>query len=886
MPVVRWWSLHLSSNKAIPGVSTKNSVIQSLLLPVGAIFFISVLVVGYLWTSSEFRKLDEENQRYESEYLENQKVVLRAEVQRVKSLLLREKANAESQLKSSLKERIDDAYMIASSIYERSKNRYSDDVIQHMIIAALQDMRLKDDGYYFITTLDGEMKLYPPDDSVMGRSARDAFNANGGDVVFRMGELAKQQKEGFISYPWARAGYVGEQHRKFSYIKRFKPYDWVIGTGAYLDNFEEEIKHQIFRKVSEFSYGTREEGYFFINSYEGDLFVTNGQYFAGKKNIWDVEDARGQKVVQANAALAKQNPEGGFSTYFWKKNTGEVAEKISYVLGMDEWGIFIGSGAYLDTVRHELKRRESLLAEQVKVRIYSAASVLGIALLVVLAAMWLIGHRLARNIRLIQCSFEHSATSRQHIDIEDVYFDEFRSLAASANDMIDGLNQQAEELRHRVLHDQLTSLPNRLQGASHLNQMIERSINTQAVVALLFIDLDNFKEINDTLGHSAGDELLQKVSLRLQRVVREEDIVARLGGDEFTVITGLLNERADAAVIADKLLSAFQKPFSIESTELHVTASIGISMFPDDGLDAEILLRNADSAMYEAKRDGRNGFRFYTPDMTVEVRQRVMMMDELREAIEKQQFLLHFQPQVCLTTGEVIGAEALVRWMHPEKGLIPPNDFIPYAESSGQIAQIGEWVLMEACTKMSEWRAQGYSLRKVAVNISNQQLRRKSLVMLVKQALADTGCQPETLELEITESTLMQNPEDMVEELVQLKALGVSLAIDDFGTGYSSLSYLKQLPINKLKIDRSFVRDLDVDENDRAITRAIIALGKSLNLTVIAEGVEYASQVSFLASEQCEQIQGYLYSKPLPEEEFLVYLKEHKSRREEMAEWI
>ena len=467
-----------------------------------------------------------------------------------------------------------------------------------------------------------------------------------------------------------------------------------------------------------------------------------------------------------------------------------------------------------------------------------------------------------------------------------MYFDEFRSLAASANDMIDGLNQQAEELRHRVLHDQLTSLPNRLQGASHLNQMIERSINTQAVVALLFIDLDNFKEINDTLGHSAGDELLQKVSLRLQRVVREEDIVARLGGDEFTVITGLLNERADAAVIADKLLSAFQKPFSIESTELHVTASIGISMFPDDGLDAEILLRNADSAMYEAKRDGRNGFRFYTPDMTVEVRQRVMMMDELREAIEKQQFLLHFQPQVCLTTGEVIGAEALVRWMHPEKGLIPPNDFIPYAESSGQIAQIGEWVLMEACKKMSAWRAQGYNLRKVAVNISNQQLRRKSLVMLVKQALAETRCLPESLELEITESTLMQNPEDMVEELVQLKTLGVSLAIDDFGTGYSSLSYLKQLPINKLKIDRSFVRDLDVDENDRAITRAIIALGKSLNLTVIAEGVEYASQVSFLASEQCEQIQGYLYSKPLPEEEFLAYLKEHKPRREEMAEWI
>ncbi|WP_370298779.1 EAL domain-containing protein [Pontibacterium sp.] len=873
-------------NKAIPGFSTKNSVIQSLLLPVGAIFFVSVLVVGYLWTSSEFRKLDEENTRYEAEYLDNQKSILRSEVLRVKSLLLREKEKAEAQLQDTLKGQIDFAHQIASSVYQHSLGKYTDDTIQQMILSSLQDVEINENGYFFISTLDGDMLLYPPDLSLNGEHVGLVFPDSGQDILLEIRDLAKDQKQGFIRYMWPKDGKRGEAAVKFSYVKLFEPYGWVIGTGAYLNDFEEKIKQQIFQQISEITYGTDNEGYFFINSYDGDLYVTNGKYFGGEKNIWDVQDARGTKVVQANARIAQENPEGGFSTYFWQKNSGEVEEKLSYVLGMDEWQIFIGTGAYLDTVRNELSRRELTLADQVKKRIYSAVVVLGAALLIVLAAMWLIGKRLAGNMRLIRHSFEESVSSRQHIDVEEVYFDEFRALAHSANNMIDGLNQQADELQHRVLHDHLTSLPNRLQGASHLNSMIERSIHSQSMVGLLFIDLDNFKEINDSLGHSAGDELLQKVSLRLQSVVREDDIVARLGGDEFTVITGLLSVRSDAAVIADKLLAAFRQPFTVENTELHITASIGISLFPDDGDDAEILLRNADSAMYEAKRDGRNGFRFYTPDMTVEVRQRVLMTDELREAIDKGQFLLHFQPQLCLSTGEVIGAEALVRWKHPERGMVPPGEFIPYAESSGQIAQIGEWVLREACAKMAEWHAQGYSLRKVAVNISNQQLRRRSLVTLVKSALKDTGCEPDALELEITESTLMQNPEEMVEELVQLKALGISLAIDDFGTGYSSLSYLKQLPINKLKIDRSFVRDIDVDENDRAITRAIVALGKSLNLTVIAEGVEYASQISFLANEECEQIQGFFYSKPLPEAEFLEYLNTHKSRREEMAEWI
>ncbi len=878
----------MSSYKAFPRFIGANSVISSFLLPVGIIFFLSVLSVGYLWISNEHQKLDEENQRYADEYLKNQKAVLRSEVERVKAALLREKAKAETELENTLRARVQDAHRIASGIYARNKEQFSDEIIKQMIVSALSELRVSNGrGYYFINSLNGVQHLYPPNPSKEGKHAREIFSEQGQAVVEMIVGVAREKNEGFVSYTWPRPGYNDAMnHRKYSYVKLFEPYGWILGTGDYLDAVENDIQERVFRQISEVTYGLNDEGYFFINSYKGDLYVTNGKYFGGERNIWNVEDARGTKVVQENARLAQIHPEGAFSRYIWKKNDGSEGEKIAFVLGMDEWNIFIGTGAYLDTMQKEITRREAALNAQVRNRIASALSVLVIALVVVVLAMLLIARKLSRNLQLFQNSFERSVDTRIRIDTDALYFNEFKQLASSANHMIDGLNAQAEELRHRVFHDHLTSLPNRLHGASHLEYMIERSLNSNDIIALLFIDLDNFKEINDSLGHSAGDELLQQVSLRLQEAVRDEDKVARLGGDEFTVITGLLGKRSDAEVIANKILQVFRQPFVLEDTELHVTASVGISLFPDDGSDAEILLRNADSAMYEAKRDGRNGYRFYTPDMTIEVCERVLMTDELREAIDQQQFELHYQPQICLTTGEVIGAEALVRWRHPEKGLIPPNKFIPYAESSGQIAQIGEWVLTEACSRMAQWREQGFHLRKVAVNISNQQLRRQSLVAMVQAALDKTDCDPLALELEITESTLMENPDEMGEELAELKALGVSLAIDDFGTGYSSLSYLKQLPINKLKIDRSFIRDLHEDPNDRAITRAIIAMGRSLNLTVIAEGVEYASQLSFLANEECQQVQGFFYSKPLQETEFLAYLQEHKSRREEMAEWI
>ncbi|MGI1670611.1 MAG: EAL domain-containing protein [Neptuniibacter sp.] len=856
-----------------------NSVVGSL-LPVTAVFIASILLIGYIWISSEYEQMRKNNERYAKEFVANQKSLLRTEVIRTKEYLVREKQSAESDLEEELISRVNDAYAIAQGIYETHLSTHSSAEIKQMIFSALRPIRFNNGrGYYFITSLSGIEYLYPPQPEFEGKHASEIFSPAGQDVVRRMIEISEQQGQGFVRYNWTRPDSKTGYYKKYSFVRLFQPYGLIIGTGDYLEDFEQAVKEQIFRRIASVTYGIKNEGYFFINSYDGDLYVTNGEYFGGEKNIWDVADAKGTKVVQENSRLAQANEEGAYSSYYWRKNSGEEAEKISYVLGFDDWRVFIGTGVYLDTVHREIAASEATHMAGMKKRISSAIVILVLASLLVMTVLYVITRKISKNILLFQNNLEKSVDNWTKLDSNELHFEEFQKLAVSINSMVDGLNMQADELKHSAFHDHLTALPNRLHGFAHLDQMISHTLDHQSVAALLFIDLDNFKEINDTLGHSAGDLLLRQVSTRLRSGVRDEDIVARLGGDEFTVITGLLNENKDAEIVAEKILAQFERPFVVDGSEFYVTASIGISLFPRDGDSAEILLRNADSAMYEVKRSGRNGYCFYQPEMTEEISKRFQMTDQLREAIEQEQFELYFQPQISLINGDIVGAEALIRWNHPLRGLVSPDQFIPYAESSNQIQKIGEWVLRQACSKLVEWHEAGYTLKMLAVNISSKQFN-DELVVQLKRILEETGCKPSLLELEITESTLMENHDQVRDELDKLQALGIKLAIDDFGTGYSSLNYLKQLPIDKLKIDRSFIRDINQDENDCAITRAVIALGRNLNLTVIAEGVEHESQLEFLVNEQCAQAQGYLYSRPLPEKDFLAYLKDASFNRE------
>ena len=424
-----------------------------------------------------------------------------------------------------------------------------------------------------------------------------------------------------------------------------------------------------------------------------------------------------------------------------------------------------------------------------------------------------------------------------------------------------------ERIRFLAHHDCLTGLPNRSLLRDRLEQAIAKARRKGERVALLFIDLDRFKTINDSLGHHVGDSLLQLVAERLKACLRSDDTVCRLGGDEFIIVLSEIANVEDAAKVAAKVGEVLAEPYCIAGAEFHVTPSTGISLFPDDGLDIDTLIRNADAAMYCAKDNGRNNYQFFTADLNTRALERLSLETSLRRALEREELVLHYQPQVDLRTGRITGVEALVRWLHPEMGLVYPERFIPVAEDTGLIVPLGEWVLRTACAQAKAWNEAAADPVGVAVNLSARQFRQHDLVRTVARTLDETGLDPRRLELELTETMVMQRPDEAILTLGRLKAMGLQLAIDDFGTGYSSLAALKRFPIDRLKIDRSFVREISVDPDDAAIVYAIISLARSLQLNVVAEGVDAGEQVEFLRRHRCDVMQGFLFFPPLPEDE-------------------
>jgi diguanylate cyclase (GGDEF)-like protein/PAS domain S-box-containing protein len=451
---------------------------------------------------------------------------------------------------------------------------------------------------------------------------------------------------------------------------------------------------------------------------------------------------------------------------------------------------------------------------------------------------------------------------------EEVLLQSVRSIGAQIGQFM--ARRQAEERVHHLAHyDELTGLPNRSMFNQRLSHALAQARRHAKPLAILFIDLDRFKNINDTLGHEAGDRVLKEVGQRLQGCLREGDTVGRLGGDEFVVLIEELPEPVHVAAVAQKILAAVVKPFVVGAQEFHITASIGISTYPDDSEDMQGLLKNADIAMYRAKEQGKNNYQFYSALMNVHTVERLALESGLRRALERNDFLLHYQPKVDIGSGRITGMEALLRWQQPGRELTPPAQFIALAEETGLIVPIGEWVLKTACARKQSWREQGLPPLRIAVNLSARQFAHENLLQDVARVLEETGLDPAALEFEITESMVMHDPERAVKLLSRLKDMGIHISIDDFGTGYSSLSYLKRFPLDSVKIDRSFIRDIPGDADDAAITRAIIAMAHSLRLTVIAEGVETEEQLSFLREHGCDEMQGYYFSKPLPEDEVL-----------------
>jgi diguanylate cyclase (GGDEF)-like protein/PAS domain S-box-containing protein len=431
----------------------------------------------------------------------------------------------------------------------------------------------------------------------------------------------------------------------------------------------------------------------------------------------------------------------------------------------------------------------------------------------------------------------------------------------------------ALEMTHSAQHDFLTGMPNRMLLNDRVNQAIAWAQRHSKKVAVLFLDLDGFKHINDSLGHPTGDRLLQSVAKRLVDCVRGSDTVSRQGGDEFVVLLTEVVQSEDAAITARRMLQTVAQAHSIDQHDLHVTTSIGVSVFPDDGQDAETLIKNADTAMYQAKENGRQSYQFFKPAMNVRAVERQSIEESLRRALEREEFLVHYQPKINLKTGDITGAEALIRWKHPVRGLVPPSDFIPIAEDCGLIVPIGNWVLREACKQARTWMDAGLPLATMAVNISAMEFRDEDFLDGVFRILQQTGLDPAALELELTESVLMKRAESTQSILKMLRGSGIQLAVDDFGTGYSSLSYLRKFPIDALKIDQSFIRQITTAPDETTIVTAVISMGRSLKLRVVAEGVENQEELAFLQAHQCDEAQGYYFSRPVLPEQFATLLK-------------
>ena len=431
----------------------------------------------------------------------------------------------------------------------------------------------------------------------------------------------------------------------------------------------------------------------------------------------------------------------------------------------------------------------------------------------------------------------------------------------------------AEQMAHSVEHDFLTGLPNRMLLNDRISQAIATAPRHQSQVAVLFLDLDGFKHINDSLGHGIGDKLLQSIAARLVTCVRESDTVSRQGGDEFVVLLSEVEHWEDAAIVARRMLKAVAEAHLIDRHDLHVTTSIGVSVFPDDGGDAETLIKNADTAMYQAKANGRQGFQFFMPAMNVRAVERQSIEENLRRALERKEFVLYYQPKVNLATGAITGAEALIRWTHPTRGLILPAQFIPVAEDCGLIRPIGSWVLREACRQARAWSDSGLPAASMAVNVSAMELRDENYLASLLAVLDETGMDPKMLELELTETVLMTHAESAASILLTLREHGVQVAIDDFGTGFSSLSYLRKFPIDALKIDQSFVSQVTGSGDETSIVAAVISMARGLRLRVVGEGVETPEQMRFLRAHDCDEVQGYYFSRPVPPAEFAELLK-------------
>ena len=763
------------------------------------------------------------------DYIAAQKRLIEAQVKQVSQQIEKTQHVAEAESMKALKRRIDRAYTVAQNIYS-SNQHLSNPELKVMILNEIRRMSFANkQSYIYVYDMQGTALVHPLMPEFESTNRLNVSNGEGQYVVAEQVALMRENSSAYMRYKFNRPGYGDEEFEKLSHIRRFEPYGWFFGTGVYLDQVKATSYQRILDILSNVTIG--DNGYLFVFEENGDTLLRHNQIQVGSgQNLYqEIGESFKNQVLSQPAS-------GGFVDYITKDSDGVLGPKTSFVKRIDGWDWIIGTGIYLNKVQTSIeKRKEELLIE--------SRNEFGLVLVFSVLAT-------------LACIFLSALVSRK-ISLR------FKQMEQRIAEDFNRLKNSRRRLQHMARHDSLTALPNRTELERQVNRAIAKSKLQGKLVAVVFVDLDDFKRINDQYGHGYGDELLKQISERFELCLDEHDIVSRFGGDEFVFCLPELDKLAQAQAKVKQIQSVFDKAFNLHGVSVTTQCSAGVAMYPYDGLEVDELLTKADIVLYKAKESRKGESVFYDEAINKKVIYDFQVEEQLKLALDNREISVVYQPQVDSQTQKVKGIEALCRWNNAELGFVSPMDFIPAAERLGLIQELGEYVLKQACEDTLTFMPNGRDVIGVSVNVSPKQILDSGFADRVKHLVSETGLCASRVTLEITENILIKDLHVVEPVLRQLRDIGFGISLDDFGTGFSSLNYLNSLPVSEIKIDRSFIRKLNTSQHSATLVRAIIDIGNSCQMKVVAEGVETDEQMTKLQQYECDLLQGFYFDKPL-----------------------
>lgn len=806
------------------------------LIRYGPVIFFGVfaLAINFIVIKENSDRAEHSIDTLRSEVVRRQKEIIKQHVDQITNEIGYHQSRAENVLKTQAKNRVEEAYQIAINLHQTNLDK-SKQQISKIISEALRPIRFFDGrGYFFVFNMDGTNVMHGLRPHVEGKNLIDSEDVRGTKILKEHINLVSQSGEAYYRWWYPKPNYPETmEFEKIGFAKLFEPYNWLIGTGEYLADVEHDIQKQVLDWINNYSFDNR--GYIFVVDNNGVILSHREPSYVGI-NLKDFKDPAG---LQMRGMILNSDADGGFVRYDIPTvpESDKKEEKISYIQKVEKWGWYIGTGFYLKDFEVYFSKQRGLLEEKNRAEL-TKITILSVLLTGILMALsMLLSNNLARRFERFQSRID----------------DDFCELEVTR-----------DRMQHMALHDALTGLPNRLLLLDNINQGIDISRKSGSYLAVIFVDLDDFKKVNDLYGHSSGDKLLEIISRKFETLLGDNDTVSRFGGDEFIFCFPMLDDISQAEKRVSKIKDVFRDQFVINGKILSSNCSVGISMYPNDSDDAESLIRKADIVLYRAKSIRKGDVMFYDNKINQQVQLDFLLEEELRRALRKGELSVLYQPQINVKKQKLVSVEALARWNNDRMGCVSPSKFIAIAEDMGLINEIGLFVFRTACEDILSYSPNSSHAIKVSINISPKQLMRETFAEELLTITNDVGIDVERINLEITENVLINDMDKVAPVLNMLRNLGFGISLDDFGTGYSSLSYLNSLPITEIKIDRCFVDKLLVSEQSNTLVKAIIAIGESCGMQVVAEGVETKKQYQQLMSYGCNLVQGYYFDRPLP----------------------